>query len=507
MRDATTRRNFLSPSFSDSVLAAALKKAVEADELTPVFQPLFDLRSQSISGFEILARWGRGEDLAVGPAEFIPLAEASGILPLLLEKLLRKACGEAMDWPEKLTLAINISPFELENIALPVLIRNALEPMKFPLSRLEIEMTEQAFAGPIEQALAIACELKTLGMRLIMDACGIGHSSLSRLKLFPFDAIKIDSSFIHSLEIDSDSREIVGAIIALGQSLGLTTIAKGVERQSQAEVLMRMGCSAAQGWLYGHPVPACEVPFVLQAERPGEVLNAASVLADSRANHLVKAEERVAHLEMAYNTTPLGLAYLDLEFRYVSVNETFARMFGRKVGAFVGRFLAAVLPEWRLQLIGCLEQTLAGGIASECEICLSGADENDSKITYLHTCQAVRAPYGGLIGFSVALVDITRRKSSEAALLKSETNYRLADRLNPHIPWTSSPDGSKIEVSSRWHAWTRLSSGAISQEEWFEMYTQKIGFLSIASGEHRCKVAKHTKLNTAFLARMGIYAG
>jgi diguanylate cyclase (GGDEF)-like protein/PAS domain S-box-containing protein len=284
--------------------------------------------------------------------------------------------------------------------------------------------------------------------------------------VFPFDTLKIDSSFISSLEQESESRKIVGAIIALGQNLGLTTIATGVERQSQAELLMRMGCSAAQGWLYGHPVPACDVEALLQAEKPREALDAASVLAGSSAYHLLKAEERKTHLEAAYNTTPLGLAYLDPAFRYVSVNETYAGMFGRKVGVFVGHSVAEILPDLSLQLMACLEQTLTTGVVTECEIVLSHPDNDQGQLVYLHTCQSVREPYGGVIGFSIALVDITGRKKSEAALRRSEGNYRLADEFNPHISWTADPDGLHIEVNHRWQTLTSRRAGLLSIEEW-----------------------------------------
>ena len=217
-----------------------------AEDLQPAFQPLLDLRSRAISGFEILARWTDPVHGSISPADFIPVAEAEGLLGPMTESLLRRACTAAMAWPSHLTLAINISPLQLQDPDLAAMIRRAVEPTGFPLCRLEIELTEQALVGPMEIARAAVHELKSFGVCLVLDDFGTGYAGLNRLQQLPFDKLKIDGSFIRGLDKGREGRKIVAAMISLGLSLGR----RDGRRRGRRAIA---GGHAAAAWLRGQP--------------------------------------------------------------------------------------------------------------------------------------------------------------------------------------------------------------------------------------------------------------
>ena len=250
-------------------LEADLRLAVARDELEPHFQPLVEISSGRLVGFEMLARWTHPVRGAVDPERFVPIAEDTGLVSAMSERLLRKACRAAAAWPDHLSVAVNISPLQLRDRALPTMVRSALAESGLPAHRLEIELTESALIGNLELAREIMGELKALGVRLALDDFGTGYSSLAHLQALPFDKLKIDAGFVHAMAHDSDSRKIVAAVVGLGQSLGLPTVAEGVEELGQAEVLARLGCDIGQGWLFGHPVPAQAVAALMAATARG----------------------------------------------------------------------------------------------------------------------------------------------------------------------------------------------------------------------------------------------
>ena len=237
----------------------ALKRAIEDDQIVPYFQPFIDLKTKHVVGFEVLARWTHASRGSISPGVFIPIAEEIGVLPALTVSVFRQACEAAKSWPDMLRLAVNISPTDLRDAAVVEKLMAILGETGIAPSRIEIEITENAF---IEEADAIAealSKVKECGISISIDDFGTGYSSLHHLRILPFDKIKIDQSFIKEMETDSESKAIVEAIIALGASLGLQTTAEGVELVQNEGALEKLGCAIGQGYLFARPLPASEV--------------------------------------------------------------------------------------------------------------------------------------------------------------------------------------------------------------------------------------------------------
>ncbi len=235
-------------------IEAALRAAIAADQVEAHFQPLVSIDTGELLGFEALARWHHAERGMVAPSLFVPIAEDSGLIGPLTERILRRACQAAREWPEHLLIAINISPSQLRDRALPRLIREVLAECGLPARRLELEVTEGALIGNLDLAREVLNELKDLGLRLALDDFGTGYSSLAHLQALPFDKIKIDARFVRAMSTDPGSRKIVAAVIGLGHSLGVPTVAEGVEDARDAAELRALGCDVGQGWLFGRPV-------------------------------------------------------------------------------------------------------------------------------------------------------------------------------------------------------------------------------------------------------------
>jgi diguanylate cyclase (GGDEF)-like protein len=239
-------------------LAMDLRTAIANAQVLPYFQPLVDLRTGALSGFEVLARWQHDSRGAIAPDVFIPIAEQSGQIDALTVCVMRAALLVARAWDERLTIAINIAPQQLKSEALVERLLAVLEETQFPPQRFEIEITENALIGDLDLARRIVLRLKSHGIRVALDDFGTGYSSLSHLSELPFDKLKIDRSFIHSMHERRESASIVNAIIGLGRSLNLPTTAEGIESQADADMLTRLGCHVGQGYLYSKPVPAAD---------------------------------------------------------------------------------------------------------------------------------------------------------------------------------------------------------------------------------------------------------
>ena len=257
-----------------ATLRDELRHAVADDAVVPHFQPLVDLDSGRLVGVEMLARWPHPTRGMVPPAEFIPLAEDNGLIGPMTVSLLRQACRAALDWPAHVTLACNLSPLQLRDSTLPSTVANVLAETGFPAARLELEITESALIGDLALARSLLGELKTLGVRLALDDFGTGYSSLRHLQLLPFDKLKIDQSFVGAMVADTESAKIVSAVVGLGHSLGLSTVAEGVETDEVAALLRGLGCDVGQGWLFGRPMPAHGIDALLggPSETPGTAL-------------------------------------------------------------------------------------------------------------------------------------------------------------------------------------------------------------------------------------------
>ncbi|QJU60570.1 EAL domain-containing protein [Sphingomonas sp. AP4-R1] len=230
-----------------------LRHAVLRRQLHVAYQPLISTADGCISGYEALLRWSHPQRGSISPEDFIPIAEESGSIVQLGEWILREACATAATWEPHLTLAINVSPIQIQLSTLPDTIATVLAETGFPAERLELEITENVLMKDRNAALALLTRLKALGLRIVMDDFGTGYSSLSNLQSFPFDKIKIDKSFVAAMEDDNAARSIIRAIVGIGRSLSLPVVAEGVETPAQRRMITEEGCAQAQGFLFGHP--------------------------------------------------------------------------------------------------------------------------------------------------------------------------------------------------------------------------------------------------------------
>lgn len=235
-----------------------LRTALERREFHLVFQPQVRLETTELTGFEALLRWKHPSRGFVSPAEFIPLAEENGLIVPIGEWVLRTACATAASWPG-VTVAVNLSPVQFRSRGLVALVTSALAEAGLPPQRLELEVTETALLDDSEATIEILHQLRALGVRVSLDDFGVGYSSLSYLRKFPFDRIKIDRSFVGTLGESPESVAIVRTIASLGSVLGVETTAEGVETIEQLDFVRECGCTAVQGYYFGKPCPAAEV--------------------------------------------------------------------------------------------------------------------------------------------------------------------------------------------------------------------------------------------------------
>jgi diguanylate cyclase (GGDEF)-like protein len=240
-------------------LEMELRAAMLANKLEVNYQPLVNLESGQISGFEALVRWPHPERGFVPPAEFIPVAEETGLITALGAYVLRRACTDAVKWPNHVKLAVNLSALQFRTGNLFALVKQTLEETGLSPKRLELEITESLLLDKVDQVMATLHALRALGIHISMDDFGTGYSSLSYLRKFPFDKIKIDQSFVRNLADNADSQAIVRAILSLGSSLGITITAEGVETEAELDHLKLEGCNEGQGYLFSKARPQTEV--------------------------------------------------------------------------------------------------------------------------------------------------------------------------------------------------------------------------------------------------------
>lgn len=235
-----------------------LRQALADGSFELHYQPLLDLASGEVTGCEALLRWRHPERGMVSPAEFIPVAEDTGLINELGDWVMQTACTEAAGWPSHVRLAVNVSPIQLKSPTLALRITGALAASGLPPQRLEVEITEAVLIHDDESALAILHQLRAIGVRIALDDFGTGFSSLSYLKRFPFDKIKIDRCFVSDIEVDG-SAAIVQAVVNIAAARNMTTTAEGVETEAQREILRRLGCTQMQGYLFSAPKPVSQL--------------------------------------------------------------------------------------------------------------------------------------------------------------------------------------------------------------------------------------------------------
>jgi len=241
------------------IMEQDLRKALPAGEFELYYEPVVNLESYEISGFEALIRWNHPERGLVAPASFIALAEEIGFIVPLGEWVIRQACATAARWPDHLHVAVNISAAQFRGSSLMSIIVNALATSGLHPTRLEIEITETVLLHDREAALATLHQLRALGIRIAMDDFGTGYSSLTYLQCFPFDRIKIDRSFVKDIMENTGSLYIVRAVAALANGMGMATTAEGVETREQFDKIAAEGCTEMQGYLFSRPLPVHEI--------------------------------------------------------------------------------------------------------------------------------------------------------------------------------------------------------------------------------------------------------
>lgn len=240
-----------------------LRAAIIKGEFEPYFQPIYDSVTKSITSFEALLRWHHPSRGLVEPMSFVPLAEETGLINPIGEWMLRKACAEAATWSRPARVAVNLSPVQFKNRNLVQAVKDALSSSGLPPERLELEITESVLLDNDETNMKTLHALRGLGARVSMDDFGTGYCSLSYLRSFPFDKIKIAQSFIRDIATREDSMAIVHAVTGIGKRLGITTTAEGVETEEQFAFVCSEGCTEVQGALFSMPVPAREVEKLL----------------------------------------------------------------------------------------------------------------------------------------------------------------------------------------------------------------------------------------------------
>ncbi|CCD93701.1 putative signaling protein containing multidomains (PAS/GGDEF/EAL) [Bradyrhizobium sp. ORS 375] len=247
-------------------LEVDLRQAMVDDQLEVYYQPCLSLQDDRIVGCEALVRWKHPTRGYVSPAEFIPIAEDTGLINRLGERVLNVACAEAATWPDDIRLAVNVSPVQFKSGTLALKVAKALAASGLSPRRLELEITEAVLIRD-DDALDTLHELRALGVRIALDDFGTGYSSLSYLQRIPFDKIKIDRCFVKDITESEGSAAIVQAVVNIAAIRKMSTTAEGVETEAQRQVLKRLGCSEMQGYLFSPPKPAADVRGLFAAHR------------------------------------------------------------------------------------------------------------------------------------------------------------------------------------------------------------------------------------------------
>jgi diguanylate cyclase (GGDEF)-like protein len=248
---------------SRRALELDLRKAITHGEFELYYQPILYLQTGKVTGFEALVRWNHPERGLIHPAEFIPLAEETGLILPLGEWVLRTACAQAAQWPQPVGVAVNLSAAQFKGRNLVQLALSALATSGLAARRLDLEITESVLLQGEASTLAILHQLRESGVQISMDDFGTGYSSLAYLRNFPFDKIKIDRSFVRDMLVRKDCRAIIRAVVGLARSLGITTIIEGIETKEQLDMAKAEGCDEGQGFLFSEPMPESEVAAFL----------------------------------------------------------------------------------------------------------------------------------------------------------------------------------------------------------------------------------------------------
>jgi diguanylate cyclase (GGDEF)-like protein/PAS domain S-box-containing protein len=253
-------------------MESEMRKAIAGNGFMLVYQPKIDLASGQVTGVEALVRWRRDDGNLISPADFIPLAEETGLILPLGEWILETACRDLNQINQhlglQLSLAVNISARQLQYGKIPGLIERVLKTTEFPASLLELEITESMMMKDVETVIGTLHAVRHLGVVLAIDDFGTGYSSLSYLKLFPIHTLKIDRSFVEDIETDNDDANICDVTVLLAHKLGMEVVAEGVETAGQLKYLLSIGCEKVQGYFISKPLPLAEVEHFIRHHQP-----------------------------------------------------------------------------------------------------------------------------------------------------------------------------------------------------------------------------------------------
>lgn len=265
------RRRTTGPDLASTLaLELRLRQALENDRLVPYYQPKIDARSGAMIGGETLIRWPLRGGEYVGPGEFVPVAEAGGLMPALDDYVLTAACCQIAEWQQRFKdfrIGVNLSALKLHHRGIFDRLRELFATTGARAEHLELEITESALITDFDAASNWLRSVREMGVSVALDDFGTGYSSLAYLRRLPLDAIKIDQTFVACLETDRSTVAIVRAMISMAKALGMSVVAEGVETRAQAEILSRLGCDALQGFLYSAAVPARKFEAMLELGR------------------------------------------------------------------------------------------------------------------------------------------------------------------------------------------------------------------------------------------------
>jgi PAS domain S-box-containing protein len=399
-------------------LFSGLEKALECGQVWPAFQPIVHLRSEALAGFEILARWTDPDAGDISPSQFVPILDQHQLVDTLLEGLMRSACAAAVQWDGNFFLAFNVTPSQILSGDLPDRLSAIASQTGFPLARIQLEITECSLISDDAAAFRTLDRLSEIGVAISIDDFGTGYSNFARLEAFPFRKLKIDAQFIRGLEHDNRKRRIVSAVVGLGQSLGITVVGEGVETESEAAILRTLGCPLGQGWLFGKGVP------VEEAKRVNDRLagiEAPTCLLDT------SPFQQLHQLETLYNQAPVGLCFLDLQYRHVRTNDLFAAMHGLTGRQLEGKSIYDVMHGETIRRVeGVLGQAVGPDPLPPQDYLIA----NREYRVFAQTDQEIG---GENIGFSIVSIDVTEQNRIMRTLKESEEHFRRAVELNPDI--------------------------------------------------------------------------
>jgi EAL domain-containing protein (putative c-di-GMP-specific phosphodiesterase class I) len=242
-------------------LQVDLRNALKDDQFEVHYHPIVEIKGGDIASIEALVRWRHPQRGMIAPCDFIPLAEETGLINPIGEWVLRRACSDAVHWPPTVKVSVNLSPVQFRNVATVDMFCRALRDSGLPPGRLEVEITESVFLNGDAETVETLHQLRCMGLSIMLDDFGTGYSSLGYLRMFPFDKIKIDRSFVRELSKNTECDAIVSAVAHLGRDLRIPTVAEGIETEDQLLLVRAAGCTLAQGFLFGQPCPVGALSF------------------------------------------------------------------------------------------------------------------------------------------------------------------------------------------------------------------------------------------------------